>query len=144
MQEIIVNNSFEYIRTNPHMFFGKDHVDGFDLLKALMSDLRKITGFKCVIHDDDLFVIHSHADWISESYKSHEDFLKTAAAYEFDQKTSEFYHYGVFIYVFSTIVSIVSNSYLVNMKGKLSIERIEFLMKKYNLAEEGFYFIFSV
>lgn len=144
MEEILLRDAFEFIRTHPQMFFGKDVVDGCDLLEALMSDVRKITGFKSVIYEDDLYLIHSHTDWITEHYKSHEDFLKTVAAYTFDQSSSEFYHYGVLIYVFSSTVSTVFNGYLMNFKGRLSIERLGLIMKKYNLDEKEFYLIFSV
>ncbi len=144
MKEIKIRNGYEYIRTHPQMFFGKDEVTGFDLLSAIMTNASKITGFKCVIYDDDLFVIHSHTDWIVEHYNSIDKFLTTTDSHTFDKNSPDFYHYGVLVYVFSTNIATINSEYLINHKGHLAIERIETFMKKHHLAEEGFYFIFSV
>jgi|GEM_PF-3261463 len=147
MKEIHVMDQITAIRSRPQIYFGKDEVNGFDLLWAIMHDVRKITGFHCVIHDDNLFVIHSHTDWISEHYRSHDEFLKTANPEVFDEHFSKGtldFHYGILVYAYSTNIATVTGQYLVNHKGRLTPERLEALLKKYNLAEEGFYFIFSV
>lgn len=135
----MIVNQLEGIRRRPHIFFGKNDVDGFDLLREIMTDVKKITGFKCVIHDDDIFLIHSDADWITEHYGSHEDFLNTFAFPD-----TEGIHYGILVHAFAKIIATVTGDVLVNWKGHFKSDGTEALLRKHSLAEEGFYFIFSV
>ena len=144
MKELKVISPLDSISKRPRMFFGKENVDGFDLLKMVMEDLGKITEFRCVIHDDDLFVVSSAKDWISEHYGDIDTFLKEIGFSKDELDYPKDIHWGVLLFVFSSIVSVISGKSLVSYKGYLSNERIETLMKKYNLPEEGFYFIFSL